>query len=61
MLPRHPSRLAAAGGPVLVAALFLGACSGSDSAAPAASTIGLDTGSTAFQTIPPATSPPTTL
>ncbi len=61
MIQRRSSRLAAVGAPVLVAALVLGACGGSDSAEPSRSTVALDTGSTAFQTIPPATSPPTTL
>lgn len=61
MIDRASSRLAAIGAPVLVAALVLGACGGSDSSAPSRSTISLDTGSTAFQTIPPATSPPSTL
>ncbi|MEL6894230.1 MAG: LysM peptidoglycan-binding domain-containing protein [Actinomycetota bacterium] len=60
MTQRRSSRLAALGGPVVVAALVLAACGGSDSAAPSRSTIALDS-STAFVTIPPATAPPTTL
>ena len=58
---RAGSRLAAVGVPVLVAALVLGACGGSDSSSPSRETISLDTGSTAFITVPPATAPPTTI
>ncbi len=58
---RAGSRLAAVGAPVLVAALVLGACGGSDSSSPSRETISLDTGSTAFITVPPATAPPTTI
>lgn len=61
MKQRRSSRIAAVVAPVVAGALALAACGGSDSAAPSRSTLSLDTGSTAFQTIPPATSPPTTI
>ncbi len=55
MSPTRSHRVAAVVGPALVAALVLASCGGSDSAGPTRSTIALDTGSTAFQTIPPVT------
>jgi len=61
MKQRRSSRIAAVVAPVVAGALALAACGGSDSAAPSRSTLSLDTGSTAFQTIPPATAPPTTI
>lgn len=61
MKQRRSSRIAAVTAPVVAGALVLAACGGSDSAAPSRSTLSLDTGSTAFQTIPPATAAPTTI
>lgn len=61
MNQRRSSRVAAVVAPVVAGALVLAACGGSDAASPSRSTLSLDTGSTAFQTIPPATSPPTTI
>jgi len=61
MKQRRTSRIAAVTVPVVAGALVLAACGGSDSAEPSRSTLSLDTGSTAFQTIPPATSPPTSI
>ncbi len=55
MSSKRSHRLAAVAGPALVAGLVLAACGGSDSAGPTRSTLALDTGSTAFQTIPPVT------
>lgn len=52
---RIPHRLAAVAGPVVVAALVLGACGGDDSSAATRATVTLAAGETDYQTIAPAT------
>lgn len=52
---RTPHRLAAVAGPVVVAALVLGACGGDDSSAATRATVTLAAGETDYQTIAPAT------
>ena len=52
---RTTHRLAAVAGPVVVAALVLGACGGDDSSAATRATVTLAAGETDYQTIAPAT------
>lgn len=52
---RKTHRLAAVAGPVVVAALVLGACGGDDSSAATRATVTLAAGETDYQTIAPAT------
>ena len=55
MSSKRSHRLAALVGPAVVAGLVLASCGGSDSSGPTRSTLSLNTGSTAFATLPPVT------